>query len=683
MENKENDNNELNDSFFQEEGEYIINQKPKYKYEIKIIHDTKKERAKIKSKTPDKIISSSNFSIMKNQKKIVPRQNINIINNNIYQDTNNDDHYDNFNNYSNYNFYQSKSSIISKKEEKEKKYSNVRIPQAASQVNIYSKTTDNFYNPRNYTKKYMIIDENNQCICQKEFNEIIENYLRRGKNIKHNYYKINTENIRNNRNYNNKYNYRQNNNPKSYIKRQFKTPLKIEKSIEKSYTNLNIEDITPKKNDRAIDKNLYKNTNSKPYTKNLNKIIYNKNIYNKNKNNYLYIKNNNLKNSEKKADNKKNIPSNYSFISIDDSKNKSISDKNNISNKVKNTNKKKSRNKCRNDNSSILNNNNNQIMIHKSSERSENIKSIPIGQKIQPLVVKKTVQKPIIEKIRKEDGTTINVMKQTTVVTSIETKPIIDLKNKKSNNEILVKECTNSIYTTLTKYLDENDDKKLVKNKSFDDFNKNKKEKKDIFFKRKVLDKNMKNNNITQSQNLYNDFNNQNAIFNHKNNNINNDTKKNININISEISNDLLKHKNNNSSINNSSLISYEQIEPNNAIRINDEIKFIKYLYYRCTNLNSINKAKTQSLANYFLKLSDEEKIAILTNLNDGEPENKKIYTKLILILNEKRIEDENSSKKFENNFGDNFISDFEEEEDKKKENKQGNLLFKKKKVIK
>ena len=675
--------NQLNDSNFQEEGEYEINQKPKYKYEIKIIHDTKKERAKIKSKTPDKIISSSNFSIMKNQKKIVPRQNINIINNNIYQDTNNDDHYDNFNNYSNYNFYQSKSSIISKKEEKEKKYSNVRIPQAASQVNIYSKTTDNFYIPRNYTKKYMIIDENNQCICQKEFNEIIENYLRRGKNIKHNYYKINTENIRNNRNYNNKYNYRQNNNPKSYIKRQFKTPLKIEKSIEKSYTNLNIEDITPKKNDRAIDKNLYKKTNSKPYTKNLNKIIYNKNIYNKNKNNYLYIKNNNLKNSEKKADNKKNIPSNYSFISIDDSKNKSISDKNNISNKVKNTNKKKSRNKCRNDNSSILNNNNNQIMIHKSSERSENIKSIPIGQKIQPLVVKKTVQKPIIEKIRKEDGTTINVMKQTTVVTSIETKPIIDLKNKKSNNEILVKECTNSIYTTLTKYLDENDDKKLVKNKSFDDFNKNEKEKKDIFFKRKVLDKNMKNNNITQSQNLYNDFNNQNAIFNHKNNNINNDTKKNININISEISNDLLKHKNNNSSINNSSLISYEQIEPNNAIRINDEIKFIKYLYYRCTNLNSINKAKTQSLANYFLKLSDEEKIAILTNLNDGEHENKKIYTKLILILNEKRIEDENSSKKFENNFGDNFISDFEEEEDKKKENKQGNLLFKKKKVIK
>ena len=675
--------NQLNESNFQEEGEDEINQTPKYKYEIKIIHDTKKDKAKIKSKTPEKIISSTNFSIMKNQKKIVPRQNINIINNNIYQDTNNDDHYDNFNNYSNYNLYKSKSCIISKKEKKEKKYSNVRIPQAASQVNIYSKTTDNFYNPRNYTKKYMIIDENNQCICQKEFNEIIENYLRRGKNIKHNYYKINTENIRNNCNYNNKYNYRQNNNPKSYIKRQFKTPLKIEKSIEKSYTNLNIEDITPKKNDRAIDKNLYKNTNSKPYTKNLNKIIYNKNIYNKNKNNYLYIKNNNLKNSEKKADNKKNIPSNYSFISIDDSKNKSISDKNNISNKVKNTNKKKSRNKCRNDNSSILNNNNNQIMIHKSSERSENIKSIPIGQKIQPLVVKKTVQKPIIEKIRKEDGTTINVMKQTTVVTSIETKPIIDLKNKKSNNEILVKECTNSIYTTLTKYLDENDDKKLVKNKSFDDFNKNEKEKKDIFFKRKVLDKNMKNNNITQSQNLYNDFNNQNAIFNHKNNNINNDTKKNININISEISNDLLKHKNNNSSINNSSLISYEQIEPNNAIRINDEIKFIKYLYYRCTNLNSINKAKTQSLANYFLKLSDEEKIAILTNLNDGEPENKKIYTKLILILNEKRIEDENSSKKFENNFGDNFISDFEEEEDKKKENKQGNLLFKKKKVIK
>ena len=36
MDKKEDDNKELNDSNFQEEGEYIINKKPKYKYEIKI-----------------------------------------------------------------------------------------------------------------------------------------------------------------------------------------------------------------------------------------------------------------------------------------------------------------------------------------------------------------------------------------------------------------------------------------------------------------------------------------------------------------------------------------------------------------------------------------------------------------------------------------------------------------------
>ena len=606
----------------------------------------------------------------------MPRQNINIINNNIYQDLNNDDHYDNFNNYSNYNFYQSKSSLNEKKEKKEKKYSNVRIPQVASQINIYSKTSDNFYNPRNYSKKYIIIDESNQCICRKEFNQIIGNYFRRGRNNKNNYYKIDTENIRKNKNNNNQYNNKQNNNQKSYIKRQFKTPLKIEKSIEKSYTNSTIEDITPKNNNKTIDYNIYKNSNSKPYVKNLNKTIYNKNIYNKNKSNYLFIKNDNLKKSDRKQNIKKNIPSNNSFISIDDSKNKNIYDKNIISNKTI------SRNRNRNDISSLSKNNNNQIMIHKSSERSENIKYIPIGQKIQPLIVKKTVQKPKFEKIRKEDGTTINVMKQTTVVTSIETKPIIDLKNKNPNNEILVKECKNSIYTTLTKYLDENSDKNLVKNKSFDDFSNKQKEKNEIFFKRKILDKN-KWDNATQNKNLNNDFNNQNEIFNHKKNNNSNDTKKNFNINISEISNELLKHKNDNSSINNSSLISYEQIEPNNAIRINDEIKFIKYLYYRCTNLNSINKAKTQSLANYFLKLSDEEKIAILTNLNDGEPENKKIYKKLILILNEKRNEDIKSKNKIENDFGDNFISDFEEEENKKKESKRNNILFKKKKVIK
>ena len=69
MDKKEDENNLLNDSNFQDEGEYIINQKPKYKYEIKIIHDTKKEKSKKKSKTPEKIFASSKFIIIYKPKK--------------------------------------------------------------------------------------------------------------------------------------------------------------------------------------------------------------------------------------------------------------------------------------------------------------------------------------------------------------------------------------------------------------------------------------------------------------------------------------------------------------------------------------------------------------------------------------------------------------------------------------
>ena len=92
-----------------------------------------------------------------------------------------------------------------------------------------------------------------------------------------------------------------------------------------------------------------------------------------------------------------------------------------------------------------------------------------------------------------------------------------------------------------------------------------------------------------------------------------------------------------------------------------------------------------QSLSNYFLKLSDEEKISILTNLNDGDPENKKIYNRLINILKEKRINDENenSINNNGNDFDEKCISDYDNEEDKKKKNIKTNILFKKKKIFK
>ena len=685
MENKEEDNKKLNDSIFQEEGEYIINQKPKYKYEIKIIHDSSLDKSKIKSKkskTPDKIISSSKFNIINRPKNIITKQNTNIIdtkyknNNNIYNNTTYiDEHYDNFNNCSNYNFYKIQSSNNEKISKIRKNFKDSPIPQTGTQFNIFLEN----------------IEHNKQCVCQEEFNQIIQNYFIRGKKIQNNNYNINTVKLGKGNNIN-----KNANNNCAGIKKQFKAPLKMEKSIENEYKS-NRQEKTSYNDNRN-----YNNINNNMYIESSNSKRYNKNVYNKNNifiknnnrnlniNNYLYIKNRKIITTPDKILQKNNNKklSNYSFISIDDSKNKNSFD-NTINSKYN-----KIKNKSNDLNSFSKNSKNNNIMIHKSSERRENIKTIPESQKIEPLIVKKTVQKPIIEKIKKEDGTIVNIMRQTTVVTSIETKPIINSKNKNANNnnEKLVKEYITNIYTTLSKSIDENNekenenDKNLIRNKSYDDFNNNRRvdenKNNEVYVKGKLEDENKKQINLVQSQNVIDNNYNQKEIYSHKNNNISNDTKKNFNIDISEISNDLLKHKNNNSSMNYSSLISYEQIEPNNAIRISEEIKFVKYLYYRCTNLNSSNQAKIQSLSNYFLKLSDEEKIAILTNLNDGEPENKKIYKKLINILNEKRMETENSLNKIENNFGDNFISDFQDE-DKKNKNKTSNLIFKKKKVVK
>ena len=60
----QNNDEQRNDSIFQEEGDYIINEMPKYKYEIKVIHESpnRVHRAK-KVKTPDRI-STTRFTIV-------------------------------------------------------------------------------------------------------------------------------------------------------------------------------------------------------------------------------------------------------------------------------------------------------------------------------------------------------------------------------------------------------------------------------------------------------------------------------------------------------------------------------------------------------------------------------------------------------------------------------------------
>ena len=180
--NKKTKKGQLNDSFFQEEGEYIIDQKPKYKYEIKIIHDGNEnhnnKKSRIKSKTPDKIIKSTKFSILTN-----PKNNKYINNNN-----NCNEHYVSYSNLYN-------NKLLAKRKHVKRRYSNNFIQQKASIIDIISKTSDNFYKSKNYKKHKIYNDEycynnenieNNkqckQCICLKEFSEIIQQNFSNQKN---------------------------------------------------------------------------------------------------------------------------------------------------------------------------------------------------------------------------------------------------------------------------------------------------------------------------------------------------------------------------------------------------------------------------------------------------------------------------------------------------------------------
>ena len=667
MKYNEEEKNIFNDSNFQEEGEYLINQKPKYKYELKIIHDNQKPKFQIKAKTPDKIVTLPKFSIKDNS--------------NIGYD----EHYDNFNNCT---FYKSRST--QKDSKISKGYSEELIPQPASQINIFSKTCQNFNQARRFKNNNYNVQYNNnegnindkKCICQKEFNKIISEYFGRAKNIRDNKFNHNKiiNNLKNGRyeyDLNKKYsskniNMEKNYNNEIYSKKYLENQTEIEESINKKY-NPKKRDITPN-NLRTSKINYFKNKDNKIYVEN-SSLTNNKKIYDKSINKNPHLNRNLFINYEKNIKYRDNNSSHNPYISIDDTGYQSFSAYN--SNDISQNNKTPT--KIQNDinnSSNIYNstfsrtNNNNQLMIHKSSERKEKIKAIPLDQKINPIIIKKIVKKPVIEKIERRDGSIMNVIRQTSIVTSIETKPIMDLKKRNSNNEKLVKECITNIYTTLTKKVeDEYEDNigKLSYNKSTDNLlnyrNKNK-EKKGIFIKRKILNR----NKFQGKNNIQKNFSNINNI---------NNNKKNYNINISKISNDLLINKNNNNnSINNSSFNSniYEQIDANNG-RVIEEIKYIKYLYYRCTNLNSTNFEKSQTLSDYFLKLSDEDKIEILTTFNDGNPENKKIYKKLIDILKERRLQKENSKKSI-------YYRDNSEENKKKKIN-PSNILFKKKKIIK
>jgi len=454
----------LDYSSFEEEGEYLIEHKPKYKYEIKIIHEHSKEKNNLKSKTPDKI-------------------NINTFN---------------------------KNKLIGN-------------DKAYTKIDIFNKNNESF---------------NKKCSCEKELYNIIKESL----------HKIENEEI-----------YNKYNKPGKRV-HHFRNPLKIEKQIQQYFhpsmnlikyhiSEVNLNNFTSIRNNNIIYVTSHKNKKNK-FNQN-NQFMYrtpDKDIYRHNKK----IMNN-------------------SMISNNDLENYDYNISKNMKKKGSNYYKNKNRTK--------------ELMIHKSSERKKIIKSVPFGKKIKPLILKKTVFKPILETIQNEDYPSRRVIKQTSVLTSIETNPLylrINHPSKKKEKSFINQKITN-VYTTLSKNL---------LNKSFDDIKPNKKG--NLIYKKHIVHKKqIRRKNYIQ-------------YFDKNNNN-----------NYCSLTSNM-----------------YEQIEPSNVIKIKEEIKNIKCL------LNSENDNQLNSLKNYFLNLSDEEKIGILTKLKNNREEEDKIYNKLIDILKEKGIKE-------------------------------------------
>ena len=613
----------LNNLNFEKEGEYIMQKKPKYKYELRIVHKNPKSiNIDIKRpKTPDLIISSVNFSLLGDIKRKNDNKGNNII-------------------------------ITNKKCNNGKKVSN----------------------PNYYFK--IINSNNNKCICKKELDRIINQYY--GEEFE----EEEKDQEKNKYNYSSYENIDKKKNiflrKKKYIRKgnklkkdnYFYSPSKNaniynHKSFDNSYI-INDEKISNIKNN-----NYYNNGhNQRKIIKinNLNNNSFNKGIYSfKKRKRKKKYKNKKIKLSSENIEENKinNNLSNYSFLSVDASKNKTrnqnlnslINKKekelNNIS--IYNIQKKKKKNinnNYNNINSSPSSNSRrskNNLLINKSSETKQKIKIVPLNKKINPLIIKKFVEKPKIVKILNKDGLTSNIIKQNSVITSIESKRIMN--NGKEN---IVKESITKVYTTLCKKLNEIDDinnNKIIDNNNFtgnnDNINinidkNNIKEKykeidiyKDgennsVFIRRDFKNKN-KNKFKLEIINDCNKFDNirKNYLFNNNINQYQNPfmINKNIKNENLEINSPTIIQKN--SDYNSSIDSNYLKFIDNNQITKNGKINSSRNLN---NNNNEINK----------LKITKKN---ILNSLNDGKRENQKIHKKLKdELLNEKKNKEDEES---------------------------------------
>ena len=610
--NNKNWNENLNNSIFEKEGEYIINKKPKYKYDIKIVHENPNLKFSRRAKTPDKIISTSNSAILNNTKRA-----------HCIKQNNND------------------STIVF--------YSN------NSPLRVYNLNNRYFQNKNYYCKcNPENIYHKGKCICQNEFNKFLKSY---------------------DGEYFYKYNYNYNNNCYKF-ENNLKTNNECNSGLNNCYKRKKIYIGNAGK--KKLNQNYYFHSPLK-----VNEIshanIYNKGIENNNNNYYLLNPNSSNKkrkkikkytNKEIKMQSKNNVEknhfSNYSFLSIDNSKNKNNSPFKSLIIAKKRSNKlnKNSLYKLQknNENNNLVDTpfsqrsgskKNNNIIINKSSETKQEIKIVPLGKKIDPLIIKKFVDKPKIKQIINKDGSVTDVVTQNKIVTSIESKPIIN-----SENENIIKESITKVYTTISKNLEknENENNNMIIDKN--DYNNNNINKcnneEENFIVKRNEEINVSNDNENNSVFIRRDFKDK------KENNCNLEVikKPNFEKNNYSFSNNIIINNNNNEKnieINDNSTIpknsDYNSFEFNSSYFIdnkimtkNEQINYIKYLYYN--DINNFNS--------FFLKLNGEDRENIINYFNDGNIENKKIYRKLKDILKNNNNEEEISIIINDDSFEDN-----------------------------
>ena len=367
--------------------------------------------------TPNRIISSFNFSIPINKKR-------------------------------------NKNSNIKQKGHKYKYHNRARTPEVNSTKRLYKKKCkkkglekNKNYDKSNYCYNFQNDDYkyiNNNCICQREFNKIFSKYIQM-RNIRNKVCKCGNKFGKNNNINQNKKKYFENDKKNKDDNRYLYSPygnnniLNNESKIIalKNYTTNNLYKGSSSSYKRRKKAKKYKNKILKLTLDNTENNIF----YDKTSNcSFLSIDetSHNLKN--KKINNYHISPSpitkekQINYISSQTLQNLNNSKNNNLSNIILSprSNSKK----------------NNNIIISKSSETKQNIKIIPLGQKINPLIIKKVVQKPKVVKIVNKDGSNTEMIKQNSIVTSIESKRIMD-----NDKESVVQESITKVYTTLTKNL--------------------------------------------------------------------------------------------------------------------------------------------------------------------------------------------------------------------------------------